>query len=154
MTKASPWCSRRTVEALRDIYLSDRALSRLQEPLRRNDGFHRDYARVAQRATKAGVKVAVGSDMWMRYPGKTRGEATKGMLRALVRAGISPIAVIRAATVNAADVLGWSNRIGSLERGRFADIIAVPGDPLADINALDTVTFVMKRGDVVTPRPR
>lgn len=140
-----------TIEALRDIYLSDRTMSEAARAGAENGmtAFIEGYARLVQRATKAGVKVAFGSDMWMRYPGKTRGEATKGMLRALVRAGMSPIAAIRATTVTAADVLGWSNRIGSLERDRFADVIAVQGDPLADIAALDTVTFVMKGGRVV-----
>jgi imidazolonepropionase-like amidohydrolase len=64
---------------------------------------------------------------------------------------MSPAAVIRATTTDAADVLGWSDRVGSLESGRFADIIAVQGDPLGDIAALDVVTFVMKNGAVITP---
>ena len=59
-----------------------------------------------------------------------------------------------ATTVNAADVLGWSDRVGSLERGRFADVIGVLGDPLRDITALDAVAFVMKGGTVVVPPPR
>jgi len=74
------------------------------------------------------------------------------MFQALVRSGLSPGATIRAATATAADVLGWGDRIGSLEVGRFADIIAVDGDPLRDIAALDTVTFVMK-GGVMVRRP-
>ena len=90
--------------------------------------------------------------MWMRYPGKTRGQATKTMFHALVRSGIAPGAAIRAATTSAAEVLGWGDRVGALEVGRFADIIAVDGDPLADIAALDTVIFVMK-GGVVIRRP-
>jgi imidazolonepropionase-like amidohydrolase len=104
---------------------------------------------VIQRAAKAGVTIAAGSDMWMRYPGKHRGQATKMMLHALARAGLAPAAVIRAATSSAADVLGRSEQIGTLEKGRFADVIAVDGDPLADIGALERVTFVMKEGEVV-----
>jgi imidazolonepropionase-like amidohydrolase len=145
-----------TIEALRDIYLSGSAMSDAERGVteKQMTAFINDYTGVVQRATKAGVKVAAGSDMWMRYPGKTRGQATKMMVRALVHAGMSPAAVIRAATADAADVLGWSDRIGSLESGRFADIIAVQGDPLADIAALDAVTFVMKGGRVVTPPSR
>jgi imidazolonepropionase-like amidohydrolase len=145
-----------TLETLRDIYLSDRVMSDAERGVAEKEltAFIDKYAALVQRATKAGVKIAAGSDMWMRYPGKTRGQATKTMLRALVGAGMPPAAVIRATTVNAAEVLGWSDRVGSLERGRFADLIGVLGDPLRDITALDTVAFVMKGGTVVIPPPR
>jgi len=56
---------------------------------------------------------------------------------------------IQAATVNAADLLGWSDRVGSLEPGRFADVIAVNGDPTTDVSVLERVVFVMKGGQVV-----
>jgi imidazolonepropionase-like amidohydrolase len=74
------------------------------------------------------------------------------MLLALVRGGMTPGAAVQAATMTAAEVIGWSDRVGTLEVGRLADIIAVEGDPLADIAALDAVTFVMK-GGVVIRRP-
>jgi len=57
--------------------------------------------------------------------------------------------VIRAATSSAAELIGWSDRVGSLEPGRFADVIAVAGDPLADEGELRLVTFVMKGGGIV-----
>lgn len=144
-----------TVEALLDIYVS-RRMSEAEKALAEKQAaaLADDYAGLALRAMRARVKIAAGSDMWTSYPGKTRGQATKTMLRALMRAGMPPAVVIRAATADAADVLGWSDRIGSLESGRFADIIAVQGDPLRDIAALDTVTFVMKNGAVVTPSSR
>jgi imidazolonepropionase-like amidohydrolase len=140
-----------TIETLRGIYLWDRVMSdaeqnALEQPLR---AFIDGYAPLVRRAIAAGVKVAVGSDMWMRYPGRTRGQASKTMLRAMVRAGVTPARAIRAATLDAADVIGWSDRVGSLEPGRFADLIAVQGDPLSDITALDFVIFVMKGGAVV-----
>jgi imidazolonepropionase-like amidohydrolase len=71
------------------------------------------------------------------------------MFGALKELGMSPIDVIRAATVNAAELLGWQDRVGTLEPGKFADIIAVSGDPLADVTELERVQFVMKGGEVV-----
>ena len=105
-------------------------------------------ARIA-RVLKSGVKFTAGSDMWFDYPGKTRGQATAIMFGALKELGIMPAEVVRAATVNAAESLGWQDRIGVLEVGRFADIIAVSGDPLADVTELERVQFVMKGGEVV-----
>ena len=67
----------------------------------------------------------------------------------MVKLGLTPLESIRAATVNAADLLGWADRVGTLEPGKFADLIAVEGDPLADVCALETVRFVMKGGEVV-----
>ena len=68
------------------------------------------------------------------------------MLQALVRDGMPPAAAIRAATVNAAEVLGWSDRVGSLEAGHFADIIAVRGDVLKHIDLLSRVDVVIRHG--------
>lgn len=102
-----------------------------------------------QRILKSGVKFTTGSDMWFDYPGKTRGEATAIMFGALKDAGIPAAEVIRAATVNAAESLGWQDRVGTLEAGKFADIIAVAGDPLADVTELEHVQFVMKGGTVI-----
>jgi len=63
--------------------------------------------------------------------------------------GMPALQVIQAATVNAAELLGWQDRVGTFDAGCFADIIAVAGDPLADITELQRVTFVMKGGVVV-----
>jgi len=101
------------------------------------------------RILKAGVKFTTGSDMWFDYPDKTRGQATAIMFGALKELGMTAADVIRAATVNAAESLSWQDRIGVLEAGKFADIIAVSGDPLADVTELERVQFVMKGGEVV-----
>ena len=62
---------------------------------------------------------------------------------------MTPLAAIQAATVNDADLLGWSDKVGTIEAGKFADIVAVDGDPLADVTTLERVKFVMKGGEVV-----
>jgi imidazolonepropionase-like amidohydrolase len=82
------------------------------------------------------------------YPGKTRGQASVATLVNLRAAGMPPLDVIRAITVNAAEMLGWQDRIGSVEPGKFADLAAVARDPIADITELG-VRFVMKDGQVV-----
>jgi imidazolonepropionase-like amidohydrolase len=108
----------------------------------------RAAARV-ERILKSGVKFAAGSDMCWFYPGKTRGQATATMFAALNHAGMPPLAILRAVTTNAAEMLGWQDRVGALEPGKFADIVAVAGDPLRDITELERVRFVMKNGQVV-----
>jgi len=99
------------------------------------------------RAFKAGVKVAFGTDAAVYPHGLNARE-----FAVMVKLGLTPMQSIQAATVNAADLLGWSDRIGSIEAGHFADIIAVSGDPLADVSALEHVAFVMKGGQVVVKR--
>lgn len=102
-----------------------------------------------QRAIKAGVRIAFGSDEYYQFPNSTRGQSSLHTLRAYASAGMSPLDVIRTATMNAAELLGMESRIGGLEPGKFADVIAVPGDPLADLRLLERVNFVMKDGKVV-----
>jgi len=102
-----------------------------------------------QHIARSGVKYAAGSDMWFDYPGKTRGQATATMFGALRDLGMQPVEALRACTSAAAEMLGWQDRVGSIEPGKFADLIATSGDPLQDITDLERVRFVMKDGVVV-----
>jgi imidazolonepropionase-like amidohydrolase len=107
------------------------------------------YDELVQRVLKSGAKFAAGSDMCWFYPGKTRGQASVNALVNLRDAGMPPIDVIRSITSNAAEMLGWQDRIGTVERGKFADLVAVAADPVADITELERVQFVMKNGEVI-----
>ncbi|MGA8224526.1 MAG: amidohydrolase family protein [Candidatus Acidiferrales bacterium] len=95
-------------------------------------------------AFQQGVKVAFGTDATVYPHGLNAHE-----FAVMVKMGMTPLGSIQAATVNAADLLGWSDRVGTLEAGKFADIIAVQGDPVADVRVLESVQFVMKGGEVV-----
>jgi imidazolonepropionase-like amidohydrolase len=107
------------------------------------------YDQLVQRVMKSGVKFAAGSDMCWFYPGKTRGQTSTAILTNLRQAGMPALDAIRAITVNAAEMLGWQDRIGSIEPGKFADLIAVTSDPIVDISELERVRFVMKNGQVI-----
>jgi imidazolonepropionase-like amidohydrolase len=96
-----------------------------------------------EKAAKAGVKIAFGTDAGV-YPHGWNAKQFKWM----VRYGLTPMEAIQAATVNAADLMGWTNRVGSISAGKLADIIAVNGNPLDDVSQLENVEFVMKGGKV------
>ena len=102
-----------------------------------------------KRAVALGVPIAAGSDMYYNLPGKTRGEASLGNLNAYLDDGFTPAQVVRWATLNAAELLGMDKDIGSVEKGKLADLVAVGGDPLKDGMLLLRVQFVMKGGEVV-----
>ena len=87
--------------------------------------------------------------MCWHYPGKTRGQASAMMFSALRAVGMPPLDIIRAVTTNAAEMLGWQDHVGSVEPGKFADLVAVSGDPLTDVSELERIRFVMKDGQVV-----
>jgi imidazolonepropionase-like amidohydrolase len=115
----------------------------------RNASRKEHYDQLVQRVLKSGVKFAAGSDMCWFYPGKSRGQASAETLVKLRDAGMRPLDVIRSITTNAAEMLGWQDRIGSIEPGKFADLVGVAGDPVADISELERVQFVMKEGKVI-----
>jgi imidazolonepropionase-like amidohydrolase len=95
-------------------------------------------------AFKSGVKVAFGTDAAVYPHGLNAHEFGK-----MVEMGMSPLQAIQAATLNASDLIGWADRVGTLEPRKFADIIAVQGDPLTNVRVLENVQFVMKGGEVV-----
>lgn len=95
-----------------------------------------------RRAIAAGVKVALGTDAAV-YPHGLNAHEVEVYVREYK---MTPLAALQSATVNAADLMGWTDRTGSLDAGKWADIIAVQGDPLADVRLLQHVGFVMKGG--------
>ena len=97
-----------------------------------------------RKAVPAGIKIAFGTDAGVSKHGRNADE-----FELMLKYGMTPVEALKAATVNAADLLGLSSEIGSIEPGKSADIIAVAGDPLADVAKLKTVAFVMARGEVV-----
>ena len=99
------------------------------------------------RAFAAGVKVGFGTDAAVYPHGLNAHE-----FAVMVKLGLTPLQAIQASTVNDADLLGWSDKVGTIEPGKWADIIAVDGDPLADVTTLERVKFVMKGGEVVKNR--
>jgi imidazolonepropionase-like amidohydrolase len=96
------------------------------------------------RAMHEGVKIAFGTDAAVYPHGLNAHE-----FPVMVKLGMTPLGAVQASTVNAADLIGWSDRVGTLEPGKFADLVAVDGDPLQDVSVLERVDFVMKGGQVV-----
>ena len=93
------------------------------------------------KAITRGVRIAFGTDAGVFAHGRNAEE-----FALLVEAGLSPADALRAATVVDAELLGMTNQLGTLEAGKLADVVAVPGDPLQDIRRTEQVFFVMKEG--------
>jgi len=102
-----------------------------------------------KRALDAGVPIAAGSDEYYQMGKRTRGESSVLIYEAYRDSGMTPWQIIRAATVNGAELVGWADQIGSIEAGKYADIVATAGDPTQDVTELEKVKFVMKAGKVV-----
>lgn len=95
------------------------------------------------KAFRAGVRVALGTDAGVYPHGQNGGE-----FWSMVELGLTPTQALQSGTVNAAELMGWTDRIGVIREGMFADMVAVKGDPLSDIRLLQHVQFVMKDGVV------
>ena len=109
-----------------------------------------------KRAVDAGVPIAAGSDEYYQMGKRTRGESSTLIYESYRDSGMTPWQIIQAATVNGAELVGRPDQIGSVEAGKYADIVATAGDPSQDVTELERVKFVMKDGRVVrddfTPR--
>ena len=122
-------------------YFADHAAS--PQAAQRERAMLEYHAREFGRQLEAGVPMAVGSDVGP-FPHGTQAREFELM----TKYGMTPLAAIQAGTLNGARLLGWQNEIGALKPGYFADIVAVPGDPLKDIGVLRKVAFVMKGGTI------
>lgn len=138
-----------------DIYNDDYILQEgakagmLPESLEKEKMVGRVQRENFQKAFRAGVKMAFGTDAGV-YP---HGDNARQFYY-MVKYGMTPMQAIQAATINGADLLGWKDRIGSVSPGKYADLIAVGGDPVQDPAELTRVTFVMKGGAVVKAAAR
>jgi imidazolonepropionase-like amidohydrolase len=112
--------------------------------LRKNDETTLTQRVAFEQCVAAGVRIAYGTDSGI-YPHGLNAR----QFAYHVRHGQSPLEAIRSATLHAADLMGWSDLIGRIEPGRYADLVAVPGDPTQDVSVLEDVRFVMKGGEVV-----
>jgi imidazolonepropionase-like amidohydrolase len=111
----------------------------------KREAFLQGIQQSVQQAMSLGVKIASGFDAGA--PARQGRNADE--LVALTKRGMPSLEVIRAATVNAAELMGWQDNIGAVEAGKYADLIAVEGNPLTDIAVLQQVKFVMKSGLIV-----
>ena len=132
-----------------DIYNDDYILAEgakhgmLPESIEKEKGVGRLQRENFRKAFQAGALMGFATDGGV-YP---HGDNWKQFPK-MVEWGMKPIDAIRAATLNGADIMSWSDQVGAIEKGHFADIIAIDGDPLADVNAMGKVKFVMKGGEV------
>jgi imidazolonepropionase-like amidohydrolase len=134
-----------TVGVIDEFVEKQKAEAMPPEQRARMDGFLKGIEQVIQTAMKLDIKIASGFDASEEgLHGKNAEE-----LAGLVKRGMPTKDAIRAATVNAAELLGWQKDVGTVEAGKYADLIAVDGDPLRDITVLQQVKFVMKGGKVV-----
>ncbi|PYJ77393.1 MAG: amidohydrolase, partial [Verrucomicrobia bacterium] len=99
-------------------------------------------------AVKMGVKISFGTDAAVFPHGQNAKE-----FKLMVDLGMTPIDALKSATANDAELLGLVQKVGTLEKGKLADIVAVPGDPTADITATERVSFVMKEGKIIRNGP-
>jgi imidazolonepropionase-like amidohydrolase len=99
-------------------------------------------------AVKMGVKISFGTDAAVFPHGQNAKE-----FKLMVDLGMTPIDALKSATANDAELLGLVQKVGTLEKGKLADIVAVPGDPTADITATERVSFVMREGKIIRNGP-
>jgi len=132
-----------------DIYNDDFILQEgekagmLKESIEKEKKIGRLQRENFRHAFESGAKMAFGTDSGV-YP---HGDNAKQFAK-MVEWGMKPLDALQAATINGADLIGWASKVGALEPGHNADVIAVSGDPLSNVRVLESVKFVMKGGSV------
>jgi imidazolonepropionase-like amidohydrolase len=116
------------------------------EILRKNTETTETQRVAFRKAVAMGVRIAYGTDSGVYPHGLNANQ-----LPYMVKYGMTPMQAVQSATIDAATMMGWNDRVGSIAAGKYADIIAVPGDGLADLNRFKKVGFVMKGGEVIVP---
>ncbi|MBW3566346.1 MAG: amidohydrolase family protein [Proteobacteria bacterium] len=139
-----------SLAAVCELFYRDQECTEVPEDFRRMIDSERWRLR---RAGQLDVLIAAGSDMYYQWPGRTRGQAALAVLDAYREAGLSKESIVRSATLDAARALGIDSTVGSIDVGKRADIIAVEGDPLQDLEALQRVRFVMRGGRIYRGLP-
>jgi imidazolonepropionase-like amidohydrolase len=119
-----------------------------EEILRKNDETTETQRQAFRKAVALGVRIAYGTDSGV-YPHGMNAR----QLPYMVRYGMTPMQAVQSATIDAARLMGWESRVGSVSTGKYADLIAVQGDPLADLGLLANVEFVMKGGAIYKSAP-
>jgi imidazolonepropionase-like amidohydrolase len=128
-----------------DFYINERPDSEAQQKMiELSQKYRQEFFQNIRSAIRAGVKIAVGSDF-----GGYEAEINAREFGSLVEAGMTPMQAIQAGTRVGGELLGWEDRVGTIEPGKLADIVAVAGDPIEDLSELERVIFVMKGGKVV-----
>ncbi|WP_285057543.1 amidohydrolase family protein [Pedobacter ginsengisoli] len=107
------------------------------------------YQKRIQRALQANVKIAFGSDMYFYDPQRNRGQVTVSTYHSYIEAGMSNVQILQSATMHPGTLVAGEGKVGLLEAGYYADVIAVEKNPLENIEAIENVVFVMKEGKVV-----
>src|SRR5262249_38804899 len=110
--------------------------------------WHRIFVDRLKRASKVGITMAFGTDVFFAYPGETRGTLAVSFVDSWLEAGVSAKTTLAAMTINAAKLLGVDDERGAIRAGMAADIVATPENPLDNITTLKQVFFVMKDGVV------
>jgi imidazolonepropionase-like amidohydrolase len=111
--------------------------------------YHQKVVERLKRARAVGVTIAYGTDIVFSAPNETRGTLSIAGIESFQEAGFTPAEILRTMTANAAKLLGVDGHRGAIRPGMAADIVAVPGDPLADASVLRRVSFVMKDGAII-----
>jgi imidazolonepropionase-like amidohydrolase len=133
----------------RNVYLVGTDFTRSAAEAMGMADYHPKVVERLKRARAVGVPIAFGTDIVFPAPGETRGTLSIASIESFQVAGFTPVEILRTMTTQAAKLLGVDGQRGAIRTGMAADLVAVPGDPLADASVLRRVSFVMKDGKIV-----